>query len=406
MAAGRIAAVCLGVEMRALTRGSLPSEPEIGASGPAAPAVAAGDRVSSMRPCEPADLPQIAGLFAKTFRRKKHSDTVAIAAYLHGLLFGHPWRDAEITSQVSVAGNGELLGFICILPMRMRVGERPLRAALAGSLMVNEPDKHPLVGASLLRSFIKGPQELSFSETSNAISVRMWDALGGRSAPLFSLEWVRLLRPAGAAFALLRETIPAAAALRPLASAADYLARAATGPPDLNPVDASIDPVASDDAALHDLIIRLTAHYRLAPRWSPDDLRWMLSLAGEKDRYGPLICKIIRGRRGREIGCVFYYAQPRGIAYVLQVLAEPAERSRVLDAVFADVHAAGCVALRGRLQPELLGPLQSRNCFFVNRSSLTYKAKDPEILDAVRGADALLTGLSGESWTRLIGGFA
>lgn len=359
-----------------------------------------------MRPCEPADLSRVAALFEKTFRRRQRSDTADLTTYLHSLLFEQPERDADITSQVSVARNGELLGFICILPVRMGLGGRPVRAALAGSLMVGEPEKHPLAGAGLLRSFIKGPQELSFSETSNAISLRMWEALGGSIAPLFSLEWIRLLRPAAAALAFLRDAIPAARLLRPLASPADYLLRAVTGPTELHPVDAAVEDTAADDPALQSLIIRLAGQYRLAPQWSPDGLRWMLSLAGEKERYGPLICKIVRNRRGREAGCFLYYARPGGFAFVLQLLAETSEAGRVVDALLADAQARGCVALRGRLQPELIGPLQLRNCFFVNRSSLTYKTKDPEILAAIRSGDALLTGMSGESWTRLIGGFA
>ncbi|MEZ5786960.1 MAG: hypothetical protein R3D62_10965 [Xanthobacteraceae bacterium] len=392
--------------MRARNMGLLPSEHDQRASGPATPAVIEGDRLSSIRPCEPADLSRVAALFEKTFRRGNRSDTAALTTYLHSLLFEQPGHDADITSQVSIAGNGELIGFICILPVRMSLGERSVRAALAGSLMVDEPQKYPLAGAGLLRSFIKGPQELSFSETSNEISLRMWEALKGSIAPLFSLEWIRLLRPAGAALAFLRDAMPAAGVLRPLASPADYLLRTVTGPAALNRVDAAIEDVAADDPALSSLIIRLAGQYRLAPQWSPEYLRWLFSLAGEKERYGPLICKIARDRRGREAGCFLYYARPGGVAFVLQLLAEAREAGQVVDALLADAHARGCVALRGRLQPELIGPLQLRNCFFVNRSSLTYKTKDADILAAIRNGDALLTGLSGESWTRLIGGFA
>lgn len=373
--------------------------------GPAAPAVIESDRLASMRPCEPADVPRVAGLFEKTFRGKQR-DTAALVPYLNKLLFEHPWRDPEIASQVSIARNGELRGFICILPVRMRLGDRPVRAALAGSLMVDEPEKYPLAGAALLRAFIKGPQELSFSETSNAISLRMWDALRGSTAPLFSLEWIKPLRPVGAAYAFLREKVSATALLRPLVGAAEHVVRVMSKSSDRSADDAVMESVASDDPILLDLIVRLTADYQLAPRWSADDLRWMLSLAGEKERYGPLFCKIVRGRQGKAIGCCLYYARPGGIAFVLQVLAERAQAGRVLDALFADAHALGCVALRGRLQPELLGWLQVRNCIFVNRSSLTYKTKDQEILAVVHSADGLLTGLSGESWTKLIGGFA
>lgn len=359
-----------------------------------------------MRPCEPADLPRIANLFAKTFRSKDRSNTADIAAYLNSLLFEHPWRDPQITSQVSIAANGALIGFICIMPVRMRLGERPVRAAVAGSLMVDQPEKHPHAGAALLRAFIKGPQELSFSETSNAISLRMWDALGGSTAPQFSLEWIRPLQPAKAAYEFLREKLPAAVMLRPFTGIADHVVRAVIKRSEPSVTGAAVENVAFDDPELLAVIIKLTAKYRLAVQWNTEELRWMLSLAKEKERYGPLLCRIVHGKQGQDIGCFLYYARPGGVAFVLQILAESAYSARVINALFADVRAQGCVALRGRLQPELLGALQIRDCLFVHRSSLTYKTKDPEILEVVRHADALLTGLSGESWTRLIGGFA
>jgi hypothetical protein len=62
------------------------------------------------------------------------------------------------------------------------------------------------------------------------------------------------------------------------------------------------------------------------------------------------------------------------------------------------------VAVRGRSQPHLLDALLRRRCVMLHRASTMVLTSDPELLQAVRAGDALLTGLAGESWSRLIGG--
>jgi hypothetical protein len=347
----------------------------------------------------------VARLFGKTFRKNSLRASPEIERYLHELLFEHPWRDPELNSLVSVGRDGALKGFVCVLPVRMSIGGRPVRAALAGSLMVDEPEKDPLAGARLLRSYFKGPQDLSFSDTSNLISRRMWDSLGGSAAPLYGMDWIRLLRPAGAACALIGEAISVAGLLRPLGSLFDYAIRKAGKSPRLEPVQARVEETGIDDPALLSLLIELAGSYRLAPQWSRDDLSWFLPRASEKERYGALVCKIVHGKKKRPLGCFLYYGRPGGIAFVLQIMAEPGQTGAVVDALLADAYARGCAAVRGRTQPELIDALQLRHCFFVHRSSLTYASKDAEIVAAIKSGEALLTGLCGEAWTRLIGGF-
>jgi hypothetical protein len=302
-----------------------------------------------------------------------------------------------------VGRDGIVNGFLCVLPVRLTFDGKPVRAAVASSLMVDEPEKNPLAGARLLRWFLKGPQDLSFSETSNEIARSMWERLGGRAAPGYSMEWVRPLRPASAAYALLRDAAPEARFLRPLLSVVDYAVGRRLPP--VNAVSARAETIAADDPALLSLIVRLAGSYRLAPAWSHEDLSWLLRQAREKARFGPLVCKIVRGRKDRPLGCFLYYARPGGVAFVLQALAEPGEIAAVVDALLADARETGCVAVRGRTNPELLGPLQQRACLFVHRSSLTYHAKDDAVARAISSGEALLTGLCGESWTRLVGGF-
>ena len=53
------------------------------------------------------------------------------------------------------------------------------------------------------------------------------------------------------------------------------------------------------------------------------------------------------------IGCYLYYGRPRGIAWVLQILAQPKHTDAVVNNLLAHAGAHGCVAVRGRTQPSL-----------------------------------------------------
>jgi len=59
--------------------------------------------------------------------------------------------------------------------------------------------------------------------------------------------------------------------------------------------------------------------------------------------------------------------------------------------------------VRGRSQARQLDALQRRHCLFFHRSATVVHSHDAELVAAIRGGEALVTGLSGDAWTRLIG---
>src|SRR5256885_632572 len=118
--------------------------------------------MSEIRPCLAEDIPAVADLFQKTFRNARLPAPAVLRSVLRELFFEHPWRDPELPSRVSEA-DGKVIGFIGLLPVHMTFRGRKLRAAVPSSIMVDEPEKHPLAGAKLVRAFLNGPQDLSFS---------------------------------------------------------------------------------------------------------------------------------------------------------------------------------------------------------------------------------------------------
>lgn len=86
------------------------------------------------------DLDDVARLFQKTFRSNAAASP-AVKAALSDTFLNHPHADDELTSQVLADETGKVGGFIGIIPVKMVIEGRPVRAACAGSMMVERPSK-------------------------------------------------------------------------------------------------------------------------------------------------------------------------------------------------------------------------------------------------------------------------
>jgi hypothetical protein len=369
---------------------------------PLSPA-AASAAAAGIRPCAAEDIPAVARLFRKTFAKGLKQGTRSLEDQLRRELFEHPWRDSNMPSLVFAGADGVLIGFIAIRPLRLLFNGDPVTAAVSGTLMVDEPAKHPLVGARLLRSYLNGPQDLSLSESANALSQPMWSKLGGRTEPAYSMEWLRVIEPAGLGIAIARERSRGATLLRPFAAAVDWCAaRVARNPLRVDPtLETGVD---ADDDDLVGAVLELLPAYRFRPAWDRDTLLWFLDQASLKERYGPLIRRVVRDRKGQTVGAYLYCGRPRGIALVLQIFAAEKAAESVVDDLVANAYRRGAVAVRGRVQPELADVLLRRHAVFVHSSSLVVRSKRPDILAAIHAGDAMITGFACESWSGLIGG--
>lgn len=360
--------------------------------------------MTQIRACMPEDIPAVAALFQTTFRNPNVAAAPALQSYLRQLFLEHPWYDPELASKVFVAPDGRVGGFIGIIPARMTFRGEPIRAAIAGSLMVERPQDNPLAGARLLRSFFTGPQDLGYSETANPVSYGMWERLGGAAVPSESLEWIRVFEPASAAVAIAAETAPWAKLARPVGYVADAIAAKLKRNPFR--LDMKTPPTRDSQASEDELIQRIpefAATYSLRPAWDAATLRWFLTQAAHKRRHGTAFRRIVHDKDNSPIGCYLYYGRPRQVAWVLQILARSDGAERVIDSLFAHAYQHGCVAVRGRTQSRLIEVLMRRRCLFFHRSSTVVHSANGELIKAIRSGDALMTGLAGEAWTRLIG---
>jgi len=89
---------------------------------------------------------------------------------------------------------------------------------------------------------------------------------------------------------------------------------------------------------------------------------------------------------------------------VLQLIARPEAVGLSIDSLLRHAAELGCVGVRGRSEFDTLDPLIVRGCLLFHASAMMVHARDKALLAEVRNSRSMLTGLAGESWTRLIGG--
>lgn len=339
-------------------------------------------------------------------RKTGEPATADLDRYLGRLFLDGPNRDPEIVSHVHLREDEAVNGFIGVLPMPMTVSGRQVRGAVCGTLMVEDHAEDPFAGARLMRAFLGGPQDLSLTETANDISTAMWRKLRGVVLPDHSLEWVRIIRPAGFLAALAASAFGPARVLSPLARPVDALARRrpsawshlATAVPDGTAATAD-----ADDGETADLLEALTENFVAKPSWRREGLVRMVAEARRKVNHGTMVRRKVLGRDGRTLGLYLYHGDPGRIGRVLQILFRPGQAGAVIDSMLADAAGRGLVALRGRTMPALLEAMLGRRCFFVHASSSIVHARDPALLEPFVSGKAFFNGFAGESWSRLIG---
>src|SRR5215470_6009373 len=161
--------------------------------------------MSSVRPFTRNDIPQVVRLFQKVFFNNGRTapSSSKLDAYFEETFFHNPLTDKspekgsekEIPSLVYETGDGAIVGFIGIIPRRMLLNGRPIRAAVSMHFMVEPGSRSTLAGVQLLKTFFSGPQDLSLTDSAGVVGRKIWEGVGGATALAYSVNWMRLLRP-------------------------------------------------------------------------------------------------------------------------------------------------------------------------------------------------------------------
>lgn len=364
---------------------------------------------STVRPLTNADVPYVAGLFARIFLKSTAEPSAELIGYLTSLYLDAPWHDAEIPSLVHQRSDGVITGFIGVIPVPLKWRDRQLRAAVCTALMVEAHGTDPMAGARLLRSVLAGPQDLSICETASDTTMGMWRRLGGVMLPAHSFSYTRVLRPAGALADLLRQrsrlATPLAFIAKPLDRLAHRLGRGRDvhwwsfdSEPDARLIDEDIDP---PDLAPY--LSGFMADYAIRPAWSETSLARVLAEIGNKPGLGATTARIVRSKAGQTVGAFIYHGVRGRSAHVAQLFATRQHAGAVLDRLFLRAADAGMVTVSGRVEPHLMDALLGRKMILTHNASAGVHSRDPKITQAFERGEAFCNGIAGETWSRLIG---
>lgn len=382
---------------------SLAGHPDAAAPPDAAAALRHGAAGAGLvRAFREEDAAAVAVLCQRVFRHTDAPPPAGLAACFVETFLGHPAFDPELASQVYVAPDGVLRGFVGVLPVRMVFAGQRLRAAVAASVMVEGAASDPLAGARLLRGFFAGPQDLSLGDNVNEATRRMLQPLGVVADLPSSLEWIRILRPAGFIAELAARRAGGLRALHAPAGLLDATLSRRVGrfaPPP--PSGARGRDVAPE--ALAEVIPGLIDGFALRPDFDTATLAWLLAQAARKAERGEPVARLVLRADGRPAGAWLGHLAPRGVLRVVQVFAPPAEARTMVADILGEAWRRGAVAASGRQQPELAEALQLAGCLFRHGGFTLIRTRRPGVAEAVARGDAALNGIAGESWTRLNG---
>jgi hypothetical protein len=386
-------------------RDSMTTRPMPSAASVRAERIARRQDLPRVRPFALPDARDVASLFVATFRPGGRASAEAVERYAKHVYFENPWRHAGLPCLVHEGRAGRIEGFLGVMPRRMRWRGEPLVAAVAGNLMVRadaDGRRDPLVAVNLVRTFLAGPQDVSWTDTATDASRRIWEACGGFTLRAHSLLWVRPIRPMrfgvsevarrggsrvmcalGRLVAPALDAIPTRVALRPARRAA-----AGTTIDDLRPADL-------------DRALRENGRHAIGPCESVATLGWLLEAVGAKRGLGAPRRALVRGAKGEAIGWFVYFRKRGRIAEVVDLGARPEHASAVVGRLIVDAAEGGAIALRGRADVDLVTPLsRAWACFYNAGAWVLAHSRRPELREALRAEDASLRGLEGETWMR------
>ncbi|MBM82306.1 MAG: hypothetical protein CMJ78_17200 [Planctomycetaceae bacterium] len=319
------------------------------------------------------------------------------------VFFDHPWQDLGCASLVSLESDGAINGMLGVQPRPWRFRDEPITAAISAELFVDPNSRSKMAGVQLLKRFLDGPQDFSIADIANDSTRKIWTMLGGFIAPVFGLNWLKVLRPAE--FLATRiPNRPLTAPVRGLGQATAKLSDAVLKklnkiqPPETRMISRTLTAESFTDR-----FAEFTEGFELAPKYCLDETRWLWQRLDYVFWFSqPSQQVLVKNTRGQCLGWFTYQIDNKRVARVAQVVATPKTIDRVLQHLFYQCHSDGCVAVMGRSQPEFQQAFIDADCFFLRRDRyLLVHSKRQELVDACLCGRAFLTMLEGEGCVQI-----
>ena len=357
--------------------------------------------MSGVRPFLEDDIPQVADLLWKYLHGRAGSSNPGLQTYLKELFLQNPWREEGITSRVYEDGQGKIAAFFGIVPRRMKIQGNPVRLAFGSNFVVEPNSRTSMAAIQLVRAFMKGPQDISITDSATEGSRQLLRSLGFSVVPLYSLHWARPLRVSlfGLhALAQLKKSRAISwiqAVSKPFCATADGLL--ATLP--LTPFRQSRPATTAtelDTATLLKCLATIPKNL-LAPEYDAQSLSWTLDFVSKRKALGDVRRVLVRDANQKRIGWFIYYAIPGGVGNVLQLGATSSSITAVIEHLLYDAWQHKLIGLEGRLEPQFMEELSRKACpFFRSRSWTLLHSTRADLVGLIQSGNAFFSRLDGE----------
>ena len=365
----------------------------------------------TIRPFAADDAPRVAEILLYAFQNSTRTPSTAMVNYIRRLYLEIPWADPEIYARVMVLPDGRISGFAGLTPLPLRIGDKRIRVGVTSSLSVDSRIGDHMTGPRLVRHMRNGPQDGVFSDRSNHAATAISRQLKSDILYNYSLDFIRLLRPAGRAVEWLSGRFGPARLLSPLTGPIDrrMAARALVSddghwaaPAKTRGSDAYKDKPVSEDEVL-DLLPQFLERFTLRPDFERHHWQFILEDGSRKAAFGEYFANAVVSPSGETVGLYLYHGRKGQTAELLQAFANPGKEGIVLDRLIGHAMALGAVAVHGRATPTFHRQLMDRQAFLYPNMWTVVYARDPEVVKHFHAGTAFFTGIAGENWIRLNG---
>jgi hypothetical protein len=360
----------------------------------------------TVRAMERSDLPAVADLFTRTFRKNSKKTDGHLAGYLETVFFGSPLYTPEVGSLVHLNEKSRIDSAILAMPVEFSVHGRPVTARLLCAFMAD--GKSGAAGAARLARMLRAArQDFCFSDNASPVSADHWVAAGGLALPIQSLEWHRTFRPAAAALDMARRRVKLLTKLplQGLARIADRLVRRSK----TSFIAKQQDGIASAPISLPQFMAQaqqMMTRFSVHPVFSKAEFDWLTTVAQLNASLGELQSRSVMDAQGKVIGCYLYFGSDGRNAVVMNVFCHERQEAIVTAQLFADLDNLGYASAQGMAQPFLTqAVLRQRHLVHKHSGYFCLVTRHADLKEAAIGDGFYAGGLASENWSRLLHDF-
>ncbi|MEO7221040.1 MAG: hypothetical protein ABIY37_01065 [Devosia sp.] len=365
----------------------------------------------TIRPFTAADAPRVAEILLWAFQKSTRVPPQGMVDYIKRLYLEIPWADPDIYARVMELPDGRISGFAGLTPLPLRMGDKRVRVGVTSSLSVDDRIGDHMTGPRLVRHMRNGAQDGVLSDRSNQAATAISRQLKSDILHSYSMDFIRLLRPAGRGVEWLSGHFRPARLLSGVATPIDrkFAARSLVSedahwaaPGKTRGSDSFKDvPVTLDQ--LLDLIPHFLERFTLRPDFERHHWQFILEDGARKASFGEFFANAVVSPSGETIGLYLYHGRKGQTAELLQAFSNPGREGVVLDKLIGHAMELGAVAIHGRSTPTFHRQLMDRHAFFYPNMWTIVYARDPEVVSHFNAGTAFFTGIAGENWIRLNG---